>query len=420
MAIHSSQVLPQWHFNLGQYTSYSREPIELREQLPPFGRRPVVDDLITTHIQGAIGFTDWFEAGLNIPVTSWETYYDPSAVTPTKEKLWGLGDVRLETKFRLLNIERYHIGIGVAPFIVFPTVMGKIKGGKFAAIEQWSGGGNLIVEAEIKNRVWLSLNGGYQIYNNHQYYAGDPDAWVNDMLLLGFGANVRLTNEWFLIGEAYAETVSQGNPSNNPFKNPFSNERQTPVELQGAVRYQPQNFARGIAFTLGGGRGVTQGIGATDLRILFGLNWRKPKIVELPPPPAPGEVEIKGELKATEVIAKIEEKIVITQKIHFEFGKAIIRPISYPILNDVAGILTKTPHIRKVEIAGHCDWIGSDAYNLRLSQRRAQAVVDYLISRGVEKARLASRGYGESRPIADNNTVEGRAKNRRVEFTVLE
>ncbi len=72
-----------------------------------------------------------------------------------------------------------------------------------------------------------------------------------------------------------------------------------------------------------------------------------------------------------------------------------------------------------VEIGGHTDSQGSDTYNLRLSESRANAVRNYLIQRGVEATRLIAKGYGESMPIAPNTTREGRAKNRRVEFKVI-
>jgi outer membrane protein OmpA-like peptidoglycan-associated protein len=108
------------------------------------------------------------------------------------------------------------------------------------------------------------------------------------------------------------------------------------------------------------------------------------------------------------------------QKIHFEFDRSTIRPISYPILDDVADLLMRNPQIHHVRIEGHTDWIGSDAYNMGLSQRRADSVRTYLINKGIDPSRLIAVGYGETRPIADNNTVLGRAKNRRVEFTVLD
>jgi outer membrane protein OmpA-like peptidoglycan-associated protein len=86
----------------------------------------------------------------------------------------------------------------------------------------------------------------------------------------------------------------------------------------------------------------------------------------------------------------------------------------------VVDIMKQNPDIRKVRVEGHTDSKGSDAYNIKLSQRRANAVRDYLIAHGVEADRLVAVGYGETRPVADNGTAEGRARNRRVEFTILE
>lgn len=105
--------------------------------------------------------------------------------------------------------------------------------------------------------------------------------------------------------------------------------------------------------------------------------------------------------------------------IYFDFNKATIKPESRPALDDAAKILKENPSI-KVEIQGHTDSVGSSEYNLTLSQRRAQSVVDYLVQNyGIEINRLTARGYGKTKPIADNSTAEGRALNRRVEFVIL-
>lgn len=110
--------------------------------------------------------------------------------------------------------------------------------------------------------------------------------------------------------------------------------------------------------------------------------------------------------------------IVRLNNIFFDFDKTTLKSESFVELNKVVEFLEDNPTV-EIEIAGHTDSKGSDDYNLNLSQGRAQAVVDYLISEGIDEFRLAAKGYGESKPMETNDTDEGRATNRRVEFTVL-
>lgn len=101
--------------------------------------------------------------------------------------------------------------------------------------------------------------------------------------------------------------------------------------------------------------------------------------------------------------------------VNFDFNSAKLLPESYPILYDAAKTLLKHPDI-KVEIQGYTDNIGSESYNKKLAQKRADVVKGYLTSKGVAAARLNAVGYGESNPVADNKTADGRAMNRRIEF----
>ncbi len=116
----------------------------------------------------------------------------------------------------------------------------------------------------------------------------------------------------------------------------------------------------------------------------------------------------------------VKEGMAITLRgIYFDVNKTTIKPESRPALEDAAKILKENPSIR-VEIQGHTDSQGSDEYNLKLSDGRAWAVVNFLVQNlGIEQGRLTAKGYGESRPVADNSTAEGRALNRRVEFVIL-
>ena len=112
------------------------------------------------------------------------------------------------------------------------------------------------------------------------------------------------------------------------------------------------------------------------------------------------------------------ESLVLSGDANFEFNKATLLPNAYPILDSLVGTMKK--HIEyKWEVGGYTDGVGSVNYNLGLSQRRAQAVVDYLVTKGVNSNNLKVVGYGKSNPIATNDTPEGRAMNRRVEIKVL-
>jgi outer membrane protein OmpA-like peptidoglycan-associated protein len=114
------------------------------------------------------------------------------------------------------------------------------------------------------------------------------------------------------------------------------------------------------------------------------------------------------------------EQVVIREKVHFDFDKATLRPESAAILAEVAATILSQPRIVRLEVQGHTDTTGGAAYNLDLSERRAQAVVDALVARGVAPERLDARGYGFTRPVASNETEEGKAQNRRVQFEIQE
>lgn len=105
-------------------------------------------------------------------------------------------------------------------------------------------------------------------------------------------------------------------------------------------------------------------------------------------------------------------------RVYFDFGKATLRPESFPELEELVEFMRNKDDIR-IEIAGHTDNVGKDADNLKLSQQRAEAIRNYLVKKGIQPARVVAKGYGATLPIADNATDEGRQKNRRTEVKIL-
>jgi outer membrane protein OmpA-like peptidoglycan-associated protein len=139
-----------------------------------------------------------------------------------------------------------------------------------------------------------------------------------------------------------------------------------------------------------------------------------PTVAAPPPPPAP--CKAPAGFKVDENCHIIEQSVIV-RAVDFEFNSSQLTAPAQQTLDEVASALLTQPELN-VEIQGHTDSVGAVAYNLNLSQRRAQAVQTYLIGKGVSASVLTAKGYGKAKPIASNDTAEGRTQNRRVAFEI--
>ncbi len=130
------------------------------------------------------------------------------------------------------------------------------------------------------------------------------------------------------------------------------------------------------------------------------------------------EIKSKPVPPPVKTIQKKLDEIIAIKNIEFETNRTIIKKNSYPILLKVVSILKEYPSIL-ISIEGHTDSRGNAEHNLELSKKRANAVMDFLTKKGISSKRLKAKGFGITKPIADNNTAEGRQKNRRVEFKII-
>ncbi|MDP4262909.1 MAG: OmpA family protein [Bacteroidota bacterium] len=170
--------------------------------------------------------------------------------------------------------------------------------------------------------------------------------------------------------------------------------------------------------------GYSDAKGRFSLRLPQGANYiitvknlsdtSKYGVIKIPALPAdefysePFKVNIKFEAARTYTL----------DNVHFDFGKATLRPESFSQLEELVSYMKYKDAIR-IEIAGHTDNVGKDADNLALSQQRADAIKNYLLKKGIQPSRVTAKGYGATQPIADNDTEEGRQLNRRTEVRVL-
>ena len=144
----------------------------------------------------------------------------------------------------------------------------------------------------------------------------------------------------------------------------------------------------------------------------------KPVVAPPPPPPPPVKPAPAPAPKPAPKPAPVAEKVTLAADVLFDFDKAVLKNEGKNKLDDLA-TKVKAINLEVVIAIGHTDSIGSDAYNQKLSVRRAESVKAYLVSKGVEPNRIYTEGKGEKQPVASNKTKDGRQKNRRVEIEVI-
>lgn len=391
--VYDSQTLKKWQGNTGFYFDYANRPLQFVGLGGAAGeRQSVIEHLMVADLYGSIGFTDWFEAGFLMPVVVYNWFFNDNTASINEDHGGGMGDTQLMAKFRVLNTENGPFGFAIMPFLTLPSG----DPIRYTGNGTLTGGLNLIGDFVFHPRFSMALNVGGTIRDD----VTRNGVRVDDQFDYGLGGNFKITDTFHAIAEVYGSTT---------FRDFFGASAHSPLEAGAGLRYLFGDSGFGVS---GGATvGIIDGVGSPRFRVFTGLNWTSPGMRECPecPPPAPPpDPRIQG------------GKIVIWGKIYFDTDKATIKPISFPVLDDVVDVMQKNPQVGLVEVQGHCDSRGGDEYNMKLSQARSESVLQYLVSKGIEASRLRAVGYGLRKPIADNNTKEGMSQNRRVEFVIID
>lgn len=393
--VYGSQTYKAWQGNLGFALDFANRPLEFRGTGTTTGRQSILDNTLIMNVYGSLGFTDWFTAGVNVPMVLYNWFFTAD-VTAAEDNGFGMGDIVFLTKFRAIDIDKSRVGLSFIPYVSLPS--GDIV--RYNGNGHIFGGLDAVFDVKFHERFLMTLNAGYVMRDDvTQRFnfsgGGTSTVRIDDLITAGIGANFKITRHVHAIAETYGSTV---------MRDFFNTTNSTSLESDAGMRFYIGDS--GFSVDVGGGAGLIEGIGTPRFRGFAGLRWISP-VPEPCPECAPPDPRIK------------DNKIVLWGKIFFDTDKATIKSESFPVLDDVVDVLMKNPGITLVEVQGHTDARASDEYNMRLSQRRAESAMSYLISHGISSMRLRAMGYGESRPIATNDTVEGMSQNRRTEFLII-
>jgi outer membrane protein OmpA-like peptidoglycan-associated protein len=396
------------------------------------------------------------ELSAHLPVALWQRSdlslltdaplsVDGPLVAPIAET--ALGDLRLGAKVPILDAARFPIGLAALLDARLPTGDG----------DAFASDGPALASSAIATRAFgrlrLDAQLGYLLRGRGQY----AQLVVHDGLTWGAGGSLELPSlalveRWRAIAE-----VTGGWPRGYDLD---GSRYRAPLAARAGLRAW---LTDALSVEVGGGAGLGEaGYGRERWRVFAGVRWRHtpigrpdedfdrdgvPNLKDLCPrdagpaeldgcpdldldlipdredrcPRQPGPAENEGcPVSVDEPVVEIEtERLSLKESIQFDTGRDSIKAASFPVLDQIAKLLIEHPELERVRVEGHTDNVGAAAYNKDLSERRASSVVRYLTGKGVGRERLSAAGFGFERPVASNATALGRAKNRRVEFTIL-
>ncbi|GEM_PF-1635876 len=380
-SVYSSQTQLKKGWYAGFWFDWTSEPYEVG--IGSNRIRGIVDNVAIGDFLGSYALKDWITVGMDIPFVFYEGFLNPTTLVSETEG--GLGDIGVNGKFRIMDPDRYIIGLSAIPFITFPT---SNLASEYLGNGNFTGGFKMAVDGRPHERVILGLNLGFRFRDPFTTIGGQD---IGQQMMIGLGVNTKIVDRLAFIGEFNTTTVLSH----------LFHGQTTPVELTGGLRY---DFLNGLHANVGAGAGVNNGIGDPTVRVLAGMTYVRPPSVEKEPPPAPAP--------------KVGEELKLSGKIYFGIGKANILPVSHPVLDKAAAYLKQHPQITQLRIEGHTCDKGSELFNQRLSQNRAEAVAAYLVKQGVSSSRLKATGFGEKMPAVPNTNEANRERNRRVQFFI--
>lgn len=392
VTVQSGRTLDPGVANFGFFMNYAVNTLSFLEKADPKSvqnRLRLNDRLLSADLNFGLGLAENWDVGISLPFLLSQEIDHSEQVTYFAST--GNTEQRINTKYRFYQDERTHAAI------VLSANHNNIADNPYVGA-----GAGLTYNAELAvsrewNKSWFGFNFGHRWRNPGTSLAPrfGFDPVPNQFTYSAAWSRLLDSVDTKLVVELFGTTPSQSSGSSNLSNRDLSN-----LELLAGIKH---DATENLALHAGAGTEVQQGFGSPDYRIYAGLNWTWgplwKKSISRPAPPPP----------------VAHERTFVLTNLKFMFDSDELTRESQQEVDEMIAQIREIKDIREMVVEGHTDSKGSDDYNLKLSQRRANAI-QRLVAGLVpfDARRISARGYGESRPVADNSNYQGRALNRRV------
>lgn len=413
VTVQSSETLKPGIFNLGLFLNYAVNSLPYFETNQ--SRTNFNDTLLGLDLNAGVGLTDFWDIGISLPQILRQTVEDQTGARGEFART-GSTEVRLNTKLRAWGDDSR--GVALVASINFNQIQNNPYEGNGAGPTT-----NLeIVGDTTIGRVAIGANAGYRIRSPGTKILGSQGSPLGNQWLLSGAASYLTDYSTKIIGEIFGSF---------PAEDGNSNDRRSLTSAEALLGLK-HDLNTNLALHAGAGTEISQGLASPDWRIYTGLNYtfgpvfrsilparsKRPQTVTTNQNGRATTETVDEELLQvleTEQTANGPVERFRTQAILFEFDSDKMVGNYARVLEELSIYLRRG--FKELIIEGHTDSIGSDAYNAKLSDRRANAIKRYLMQKyGFKAESITAIGYGERRPIADNGNYQGRQLNRRVEF----
>lgn len=388
VTVHSSETLEPGIFNFGFFLNLGVNTLPIFENSQG-SRIRFKDELLGADLNIGYGLKENWDVGLSLPQL-WYQKIEDNSVYRGFYSGYGTTEIRINSKYRFWGDEQSGFAmIGSANF-------DRIKNNPYTGVNAGPTFNLEFAADKTINGVAVGVNFGYRFRNSGTAVSGIPIQPFSDQIIGSVAASYLVT-KWDakLIAEIFG-----GMPAKNNEKQDYRTH--SSLEALLGVKY---DYSRNLAVHFGAGTALQHGTATPDWRVYTGINY------------AIGPVFKSQDVT---VAKKFETTDRVVLDINFDFDSdKITDKASIEILNELANYVMAIGKYKLV-ISGHTDSVGSEAYNLNLSNRRANSVRDYLLKKfpKISADNIVSQGFGETMPIADNGNYQGRQKNRRVEFKI--